>query len=67
MAMQRYGQGYRSVELQDLQTQLRALRRQCRPVRADKACGILDGLGQGAAGSSRKQRSVAHVRGTHRG
>jgi Cd(II)/Pb(II)-responsive transcriptional regulator len=56
----------RIVDLQNLKSQLKALRRRCRPARAEKACGILNELGHGAAGTG-KQRSVLHVRGAHRG
>ena len=52
-------------ELQQLQRQLQALRRQCEPARSERECGILDeltrrGTGQGAP-------AHPHVRGTHRG
>ena len=57
----------RIAELQNLERQLKVLRRQCRSARLEKACGILDGLGEGVAGGSSKQRIVPHVRGTHRG
>jgi len=55
--------GVRIQELQALEKQLKALRRECGPVQMHKACGILSGLGRGnAAGSAKSQ---AHVRGTH--
>jgi Cd(II)/Pb(II)-responsive transcriptional regulator len=53
----------RIEELQLLERQLKALRRECGPVRAQRPCGILDGLGRGASTGSRK--SAAHVRGAH--
>jgi len=55
----------RIAELQQLERELRSLRRQCQPARQEKACGILGELSHGAAGSRRK--AGAHVRGTHRG
>jgi Cd(II)/Pb(II)-responsive transcriptional regulator len=54
----------RILELQQLERQLRALRRQCQPARADRECGILDELSHAGAGSGKRAR--AHVRGTHR-
>ena len=56
----------RIQELQQLERQLKALRRQCGPARAEKECGILDGLGRRAAGGASGKKSAAHVRGTHR-
>lgn len=58
----------RVEELQHLERQLKALRRQCGPAREreDKECGILDGLGRRAVGGPRKKPSP-HIRGTHRG
>lgn len=55
----------RISELQHLQRQLRALRRQCQPAPADRECGILDGLSKTGAGVRKK--AGAHIRGTHRG
>jgi len=54
----------RIAELQQLELQLKALRRQCQPTRAERECGILDGLTHGDA--PRAKRPAAHVRGTHR-
>jgi Cd(II)/Pb(II)-responsive transcriptional regulator len=54
----------RIAELQQLQRQLRALRRQCQVARADKECGILGELSHTSAAGGRK--AAAHVRGTHR-
>jgi hypothetical protein len=42
----------RIAELQNLERQLKGLRRQCRPARVEKACGIFDGLRQGAPARS---------------
>jgi Cd(II)/Pb(II)-responsive transcriptional regulator len=53
----------RIAELQQLQQQLKALRRQCQPARAERECGILDGLSHSGV-ESRKR--AAHLRGTHR-
>ena len=55
----------RISELKKLQRQLRALRQQCEPARADRECGILDGLSHTGAGI--RKRAGAHIRGTHRG
>jgi Cd(II)/Pb(II)-responsive transcriptional regulator len=55
----------RISELRQLQRQLRALRRRCEPARADRECGILDGLSEGGARIGK--RAGAHIRGTHRG
>jgi len=55
--------GVRIEELQALERQLKALRRECGPVHTQKACGILSGLGRGTAAGSAK--NLAHVRGTH--
>ena len=63
----------RIVELQQLERQLKALRRQCGPARSEKECGILDGLGRRAAGgraggeNGAGKKPAAHVRGAHRG
>jgi Cd(II)/Pb(II)-responsive transcriptional regulator len=56
----------RVAELQQLERQLKALRRQCAPARAEKKCGILDGLDRRATAAPEK-KSGLHVRGTHRG
>ena len=56
----------RVAELQQLERQLKALRRQCAPARLEKNCAILDGLGRRATAGARKKAGV-HVRGTHRG
>jgi DNA-binding transcriptional MerR regulator len=53
----------RIAELQQLQQQLKALRRQCQPARVERECGILDGLSH-PGGESKKR--AAHLRGTHR-
>jgi Cd(II)/Pb(II)-responsive transcriptional regulator len=57
--------GERIAELEQLQTQLQGLRRQCRPIGDAKKCGILDRLEQKSASSSQKKKPKAHVRGTH--
>lgn len=54
----------RIAELQQLERELRALRRRCQAAREDKACGILGELSHAATGTRRK--AGAHVRGTHR-
>jgi Cd(II)/Pb(II)-responsive transcriptional regulator len=54
----------RVEELQQLERQLKALRRQCAPARDQKACAILDELGQGTVKGSDKKFNF-HVRGTH--
>ena len=56
----------RVAELQQLERQLKALRRQCSPAREEAACGILDGLGRRAVTTPQK-KAAPHVRGTHRG
>jgi Cd(II)/Pb(II)-responsive transcriptional regulator len=56
----------RVAELQQLERQLKALRRQCAPARVEKKCGILDGLDRRATAGPEK-KSGLHVRGTHRG
>jgi Cd(II)/Pb(II)-responsive transcriptional regulator len=56
----------RVAELQQLERQLKALRRQCAPARVEKKCGILDGLDRRATAGAEK-KSGLHVRGTHRG
>ena len=55
----------RVTELQQLERQLKALRRQCAPARLEKNCAILDGLGRRATAGTAK-KSGLHVRGTHR-
>ncbi len=55
----------RIAELQQLERELRALRRQCQTAREDRSCGILGELSHSATGTRRK--AGAHVRGTHRG
>ena len=55
----------RIAELQQLERELRSLRRRCLPARDDRACGILGELSHTASGARRK--APAHVRGTHRG
>jgi Cd(II)/Pb(II)-responsive transcriptional regulator len=57
--------GERIAELEQLQTQLLGLRRQCRPIGDAKKCGILDRLEQKSASSSQRKKPKAHVRGTH--
>jgi len=58
----------RIAELQRLEGQLKALRRQCARARAAKECGILDGLSQGSpVAESARHKSRAHIRGSHRG
>lgn len=57
--------GERIAELEQLQTQLHGLRRQCRPLGDAKKCGILDRLQQKSASSSPRKKPKAHVRGTH--
>ena len=56
----------RVTELQSLERQLKALRRQCGTARGEKECGILDGLGRRTVGAA-ERRTTAHIRGTHRG
>ena len=56
----------RVTELQQLERQLKALRRQCAPARLEKNCAILDGLGRRATAGTQK-KSGLHGRGTHRG
>ena len=58
--------GERIAELEQLQNQLQALRRQCQPVGDAKKCGILDRLEQKSPGSSSQRKKVkAHIRGAH--
>ena len=53
----------RVAELQQLERQLKALRRQCRQA-THSECGILDELSQ--SGTRSRGAPEAHVRGTHR-
>lgn len=55
----------RILELQQLERQLRLLRRRCQPARAESECGILDELSH--SGAAAAKRAPAHVRGSHRG
>ncbi len=57
--------GERIAELEQLQTQLQALRRQCDPVGEAKRCGILDRLEQKAPRTPEKKKVKAHIRGAH--
>lgn len=57
--------GERIAELGQLQGQLQALRRQCKPMSDAKKCGILDRLEQKAPGSSEKKKARDHIRGAH--
>ena len=57
--------GERIAELEQLQNQLQALRRQCQPVGDAKKCGILDRLEQKAPSSSQRKKPKAHIRGAH--
>ena len=58
--------GTRISELQNLEMQLKALRRECGSARKERDCGILNGLGRRKIdGSARK--AAPHVRGAHRG
>ena len=57
--------GERISELEALQKQLRALRRQCQPIGDAKKCGILDRLEQKAPSSAGTRKAKAHVRGAH--
>lgn len=57
--------GERIAELEQLQTQLQALRRQCQPIGDAKKCGILDRLEQKSPGSPEKKKVKAHIRGAH--
>lgn len=59
--------GTRITELQDLERQLKALRRECNAARVEPDCGILSGLGLRTEADSKKKSSAAHVRGAHRG
>jgi len=60
----------RISELQRLETDLKTLRRGCRPLRADSECGILAELGHEAtapvASPAAVKKSALHVRGAHR-
>lgn len=57
--------GERISELEALQKQLRALRRQCQPIGDAKKCGILDRLEQKSAGTAGNKKAKAHIRGAH--
>lgn len=59
--------GERISELEQLQSQLQALRHQCQPIIGDaKKCGILDRLEQKTPSTSeRKKAAKDHIRGTH--
>jgi len=57
--------GERIAELEQLQKQLRALRRQCGPIGAARRCGILDRLEQKPPSSSARKKAKAHIRGAH--
>ncbi|MBV9346276.1 MAG: Cd(II)/Pb(II)-responsive transcriptional regulator [Gammaproteobacteria bacterium] len=56
--------GERISELQQLERQLQALRRQCQPAGSEHECAILDELSQHGSGTGTPRRP--HVRGTHR-
>ena len=58
--------GARIDELQHLERQLKALRRQCKSAQPAKDCGILHELGHPIMRES-DNKSGAHIRGTHRG
>ena len=58
--------GTRIAELQQLERQLKALRRRCGPARTKAQCGILDDLSRSAIGKPRKV-AAQHVKGVHRG
>jgi Cd(II)/Pb(II)-responsive transcriptional regulator len=58
--------GTRISELQDLERQLKGLRRECTSAREERECGILNGLGRRKVGGSHK-KSAPHVPGAHRG
>lgn len=59
--------GARIAELEQLQRQLRALRRQCQPIGDARKCGILDRLEQKPPQpqSAQRKRARDHIRGTH--
>lgn len=57
--------GERIAELEQLQTQLQALRRQCQPAGDAKKCRILDRLEQKPPGSPQRKKLKAHIRGAH--
>ncbi len=57
--------GTRIVELQDLETQLKAFRRECNSVRMERECGIINGLGRRKVIGSVK-KAAPDVRGAHR-
>jgi Cd(II)/Pb(II)-responsive transcriptional regulator len=56
----------RVTELQLLERQLKALRRQCGPAHVEKECGILDGLRRRTL-SGPEKKTGAHIRGSHNG
>lgn len=58
--------GTRIAELQQLERQLKALRRRCGPARMKAQCGILDDLSRSAIGKPGKG-AAQHVKGVHRG
>src|SRR5215469_8483405 len=55
----------RIAELEQLQKQLQALRRQCQPIGDAKKCGILDRLEQKPPGSAQRRKVRDHIRGAH--
>jgi Cd(II)/Pb(II)-responsive transcriptional regulator len=57
--------GERIAELEQLQRQLQALRRQCQPEGDAKKCAILDRLEQKSPRSPGGKKVKAHVRGAH--
>jgi Cd(II)/Pb(II)-responsive transcriptional regulator len=57
--------GERIAELEQLQVQLQALRRQCQPIGDAKKCGILERLEQKSPGASERKKVKAHIGGTH--
>jgi Cd(II)/Pb(II)-responsive transcriptional regulator len=57
--------GERIAELEQLQRQLQALRRQCQPIGDARKCGILDRLEQKSPSSSAGKKVKAHIRGAH--
>lgn len=56
----------RVAELQQLEKQLKALRRRCKPTGRGSHCGILDDLGRSEMAKP-SSGSGRHVRGAHRG
>jgi len=57
--------GERIAELEQLQRQLLALRRQCQPIGDAKKCAILDRLEQKPASPPQTKKAKAHIRGSH--